>query len=88
MSATVKDSHTATADCGVPGMLTNIPFVVPAAIAFDAAGPAHLDHRNGIVLAGEQFRPGFTTELELGHEKPVVEAIHFHISVVAEPIKG
>ena len=69
-------------------MLTNIPFVVPAAIAFDAACPAHLDHRIGVVLAGQQFRPGFTTELELGHEKPVAEAIHFHISVVAEPIKG
>ena len=58
-------------------VLTHIPLVVPAALAFGPPRSAHLDRCELVVVTGEHFRPGFTAQLQLGGE-PWAEVLASH----------
>lgn len=88
MSPALQNSDAAPANGGVFGMVTYVAFVVPAAVALGPAGAGYLDHRGGVVLAGQQFGPGLPTQLQLGHQQPVAQAIHLGMSIGVEPLEG
>jgi hypothetical protein len=46
-------------------VLTHIPLVVPAALAFGSPRSAHLDRCKLVVLAGQHFGPGLAANLQL-----------------------
>ena len=65
MIPALQNANTATADVGMVWVLTHISLVVPAALTFGSPCSAHLDQREFIVLAGQQFCPGLATNLQL-----------------------
>ena len=67
-------------------VLTNIGFVMPAALAFLAAGSGYLDDRQWAVLAGQHFGPGFAAQLQLRHQQPVMQSIHLGMAVLLQPV--
>ena len=79
MIASDQNAVAAAAEARVLAVLTDVAFVVPAALAFDAPRPAHLNHCGGVLLTRQQFGPGLTTQLELGDQQPVTEPIHLSI---------
>ena len=72
----------------VLSMLAHITLVMPAALAFAAARPGNLNERDVVILIGEQFSPGLTADLQLGHQQPIAESIHLGMAMVAEPLQG
>ena len=39
-------------------------------------------------MVGEQFRPGLTANLQLGHQQPVTQPIHLGLPVLVEPLQS
>ena len=70
------------------GMLPHITLVVPAALAFAAASPGDFDQCDFVILIGEQFSPRLTADLQLGHQQPIAESIHFGMTVFIEPAQS
>jgi hypothetical protein len=67
----VQYFNATTAQIGMVGVLTDVRFVVPAATAFAATGMGHFNQSLLVVLAGQEFCPWFSADLELRNQQPI-----------------
>tara|TARA_A200000113_G_scaffold158226_1_gene142895 strand:- start:11 stop:202 length:192 start_codon:yes stop_codon:yes gene_type:complete len=63
VSPALQNADAATADVGMVWMLAHVSLVVPAALAFGSPRSAHVDQREVVLVAGEHFSPGLSTQL-------------------------